>query len=155
MSRELASAGLVRYAIEFFEAAEKLRGEEEELCDAPVTYLYAHSIELSLKAYLVKHGASEPELRRIGHDLVECWNRAKQYGLESHLRSAGEISETLELLNPYYRQKEFEYISVGFKQIPKIIFLHNSAGTLLETIDIQVHAGRGRRQFQSRYSENT
>ncbi|WP_227271523.1 hypothetical protein [Roseobacter weihaiensis] len=44
----------------------------------PVMTLCAHAIELSLKAFLLENGMIEKETRKIGHDLVAAWGKAKE-----------------------------------------------------------------------------
>jgi len=56
MNTKSFNIGLLRFSKEFYDAASKLRGNEEILSQTPVYYLYAHSIELAMKAYLVTEG---------------------------------------------------------------------------------------------------
>lgn len=46
----------------------------------PVMTLCAHSIELSLKAYLLDHGEDERTVRKLSHDLSACWDSCKRLG---------------------------------------------------------------------------
>jgi len=48
----------------------------------PVMTLCAHSIELSLKAYLLDNGMDEPAVKKYGHDLVGCWDMCVKYGAD-------------------------------------------------------------------------
>ncbi len=43
----------------------------------PVMTLCAHSIELSLKSFLLQVGVPESEVRSLGHDLVGCWRKSQ------------------------------------------------------------------------------
>lgn len=51
----------------------------------PVMTLCAHSIELSLKAYLLDKGVDENTVRKFNHDLVSCWNKCVELG--AHVES--------------------------------------------------------------------
>ena len=46
----------------------------------PVMVLCAHSIELSLKAFLLDHGVDENRVRRFNHDLVSAWEKCVELG---------------------------------------------------------------------------
>lgn len=50
----------------------------------PVMTLCAHSIELSLKAYLLDHGIKEDEVRSVSHRLMDAWKRCKEVGAEAN-----------------------------------------------------------------------
>lgn len=43
--------------------------------------LAAHCLELALKAYLLHVGCDERDLKDIGHNLDEAWERCKESGL--------------------------------------------------------------------------
>lgn len=131
--------GLLRFATEFYDAASKLRDSDETLSSTPVYYLYGHSIELAIKAYLVTVGYSEKQLRDIGHDLKDAWSTAKALNITDQLSKPQEIEETVNLISPYYEAKELEYIFEGYKQFPKIKYMHNSAKQLIEGIGRFIH----------------
>ena len=51
--------------------------------DAVVRYLYYHSIELYLKAYLISHGIDAETLRKnYGHNIGKLTRKAEELGLE-------------------------------------------------------------------------
>ncbi len=45
----------------------------------PVMTLCAHSIELSLKAYLLDAGLTEKSVRGFSHNLVRCWQACREH----------------------------------------------------------------------------
>jgi len=65
MEDETYHIGLWNYARSFFQAANILRGSEEKLSSAPTYYLYGHSVELTLKSFLVYRGYSEKDLKKL------------------------------------------------------------------------------------------
>jgi hypothetical protein len=139
MNTKSFNIGLLRFSKEFFEAASQLRGAEETLSPTPVYYLYAHSIELAMKAYLVTEGYSEQQLHKIGHDLKKTWDKSKALNISNHLNNPMEIEKTIGIISPYYNAKELEYIVEGYKQLPKIIDMHNSAKQLINGIGKFIH----------------
>jgi len=116
--------GMIRYAHEFMEAAlavdEKIGNQAgfEIVAPIPVLYLAGHSIELSLKAYLLSHGVSLRELRRYGHNLHASFRKAKELGLLSHVQFTVSEEGAFEILDGLYSTKQLEYIITGAKQFP-------------------------------------
>lgn len=47
----------------------------------PIAHLAGFAIELGLKAYLLRNGHSEAEVKQISHDLKKAWNKAHSSGL--------------------------------------------------------------------------
>lgn len=122
-----SAMGMVRFAHDFLEAAmhEHTRAHHPtdfDISSAPGMYLIGHSIELSLKAFLINQGMTSPALRKLGrngHDLVKAFRSAVSYGLECDLQiEDGEVA-LLELLNDSYAVKEFEYITTGATRWPR------------------------------------
>ena len=116
--------GMIRYAHEFMEAAlavdEKMGSKPgfEIIAPIPVLYLLGHSIELSLKAYLLSQGLTLRQVRNLNHDLHACKRKAKELGLLNHVQFIGPEEEALEILNGLYSTKQLEYIVTGTKQFP-------------------------------------
>ena len=134
MERDTYHIGLWNYAREFFRAADKVRGSEEGVGDAPTYYLYGHAIELALKSMLIHRGYSENDVRKIGHNLKEAWDKVVENGLGSELDDRAEIMQTIELINVYYKAKELEYIVPGGKQYPSISRVHDVAEKLIYAV---------------------
>ncbi len=116
--------GLARYAHEFFEAAvvvDEEIGERpgfEIVAPIPALYLMGHAIELTLKAYLVHRGVSLKGIRDLNHNLVACFQKAKELGFMSHATFEGPEEGALEILNALYSTKQLEYIVTGHKHFP-------------------------------------
>jgi hypothetical protein len=118
------SLGMIRYAHEFMEAAlavdEKLGSQQgfEIVAPIPALYLIGHSIELSLKAYLLSQGVTLRQLRTLGHDLHASLRKAKELSLLDHAQFTGPEEGAFEILNNLYSTKQLEYIVTGTKQFP-------------------------------------
>jgi hypothetical protein len=116
--------GMIRYSHEFMEAAlavdEKMGSKPgfEIVAPIPALYLLGHSIELSLKAYLLSQGVTLRQVRNLNHDLHACMRKAKELGLFSHAQFTGPEEGALEILNGLYSTKQLEYIVTGAKQFP-------------------------------------
>jgi hypothetical protein len=130
------SMGLCRYARDYSDAG---RVVSEKLVSAvaptPAYYLYCHAIELVLKAYLRGSGLSLEELKKIGHDLSGAYKRALDARLNDKCKLTPEMEQAIELVNPIYRDKEFEYIKIGARTIPTIDILREISELLILSLE--------------------
>jgi len=138
-----SSMGLWKYAKDYLDAGYTVTTSgPQTLAPIPAYYLYCHAIELALKAYLRGTGASIADLKRIGHDLSKARKKAIGIGLRDICELTPEQVEAIELANPIYSKKEFEYIAVGFKTLPNIKVLQATAGSLIYGIKTFCHEKR-------------
>ena len=132
----------------FVEAGDKLQPPISTLAFFPLFLLYGHGIELGLKAFLISQGATEKELRDIGHDLTRALDAARAHPSFEPLREKD--LQVIDLLNPYYQGKEFEYIVPGAKQWPQAGDLSSVAHRLLAVLRpiiwkaVQTHRDQGK-----------
>lgn len=132
------AVGTVRLASEFSEAAS--RQSFGEVTPSFVTYfLLGHSIELSLKAFLIAHGISDRELRALGHDLISTFDT-----VAATVRSSGRAWSTrdrarIELLSPAYDAKGLEYVMPGALTLPDPQELRVLAERLVSEAQAYVH----------------
>jgi hypothetical protein len=137
--------GLARYAQEFFDAAIAtdealgMRPGYEYIAPIPVMYLVGHSIELSLKAYLIFMGVPLDELKKkYGHNLVKCYNEAQKYNLNDVIQLTESDYQVLEVLNVLYSSKQLNYCEIGLKQFPMLGPLQELSTKLLQKIGPKV-----------------
>jgi len=97
-------------------------------------FLVAHSIELVLKAYLLHSGETLDEAIALKHDLVKCWERAKELGLEEHVQLNEMDIHVLEIINELHKSTELRYIKTGHKTLPVFGPLQQLTVKLLDTI---------------------
>ena len=102
----------VNYAEDFLEASNSYNSLKPF---SPVKYyLVCHSIELSLKAYLLLNGISKNEIRKksLGHNLSNILDKCEELGIQNLVK----ISDTQKLivkeLDEWYSRKGFEYFEV-------------------------------------------
>lgn len=103
--------GMIRYSHEFLEAA-KIVDENignqpgfEIVAPIPAQYLVGHSIELSLKSFLLHRGISLRELRsgHYGHNLHACLRKGKELGLQRHVQFTDQEDRAFEALTLFTR----------------------------------------------------
>jgi hypothetical protein len=93
-------------------------------------YLYVHSIELALKAYLRTKGVSKKELSRkkYGHNLetllAECVRRAMSVAKHETI--------VVEWLNTFVDDQAFRYLRPGFQSLPADIDVRRACKALLD-----------------------
>ncbi len=82
-------------------------------------YLIGHAFELLFKSILLQHGVSLAELRskKFGHDIIALVNKIEEYAL---FPLSGTDKALLNLLNVYYKGKDFEYHIRGVKTYPNV-----------------------------------
>jgi hypothetical protein len=110
---------------------------ERFICRAsfPAYFLVGHSIELSLKAFLLAKGVGISQLRnKFGHDLAklisEC--RRRKLGRQSKL-SKNQVRD-VKLLGFAYKSKLLEYIEVGTYSLPQYWIICEIAATLIHDL---------------------
>ena len=145
-SEKTTPIGLIRYAQDFYDcaiAADRVVGMRpgyEIIAPTPVMYLVGHSIELCLKSYLLFCGVSIKVLRNkpYCHDLTECYKKAKELGLYSHVELSKDDEEVIEILSALYSKKLLNYIEVGEKTFPVFGPIQTVNTMLLKSVKLAV-----------------
>ena len=103
----------------------------------PIYYLFLHSIELSLKTYLLQVKAvTIGQLRKqYGHDISKLSAIAVQHNLESRCKIDRKQWEAVYQVAGYYLEKRFEYFQLGLLTMPPIEPIAQIADNLIEGID--------------------
>jgi hypothetical protein len=107
--------GFLTDAEAYLKAAQKLDQSDDGLASAPQYYLACHSIELILKSFILIHGGTEAEVRKIRHDLLGAWERATELGLRPTDERTGQI---VNILAPYHLDHSFRYRKTRFVTLP-------------------------------------
>jgi len=85
----------------------------------PTYFLLGHGIEVSLKSVLLANGSSLDELRKnLGHDLDKAVERVIALDLDPRSGFVASNASRVQMLNPYYRAKVFEYRVTGTMRLP-------------------------------------
>lgn len=104
--------GSWKLAEEFEQAAITVANAARNRVSLPACYLWAHSIELSLKAFLFAHGVPLRKLksRDFGHDLKALVDEAREhYNLKKTVHLSNRELGEIYVLNYEYVAKHFEY----------------------------------------------
>jgi hypothetical protein len=114
---------LIRDSKEYYEYY--LRGKPASKSDiSKVSYfLLTRSLELGLKAILkIKEGITVLELReKYGHNVYKLYSYCSKNDYLPTLDK--EYNTALEMLNFYYKDKDFEYTRTGYKTLPDLSYI--------------------------------
>jgi len=138
--------GLWKRAKQFKDAGDAVADSKEGQLWIPTYFLWGHSIELSLKAFLFDCGVPLQKLRskEFGHDLQALVAEAKKQGIERKVHlSVKEIGE-ISLLSDEYKAKRFEYHETENYYIPFIHRTKRLAAKLVRLIGHAVSKGGSR-----------
>jgi hypothetical protein len=129
----------VKYAEDFL-AASKSRNSTAGF--SPVEYYLAcHSVELSLKAFMLLKGVSKDEIckKPFGHNLVNILDKCLKLELEELVAINNSEISLIEKLNEWYFRKGFEYFDVkniasGAGNLPDVKYAQELALHLVERL---------------------
>ena len=115
----------VKYAEDFLSAS---NSRDSSTGFSPVEYYLAcHSIELSLKAYLLLKGVSKDEIREkvLGHNLANILEKCSSLKIEELVEITDSQRCLIAELNAWYSRKGFEYfeiknIKAGVNNLPDV-----------------------------------
>ena len=133
--------GFFHYGKEFFDTA---KGFKQSAHFSPVPYfLYCHSIELVLKAFLLVKGVPKKDLPKrnlYGHDLEKILEKAKELDLEKFVKITPEQEREISKANKYYASKGFEYFEViravkAYPELPDLLVLDQVASELVTYLE--------------------
>lgn len=110
--------GLWTDANEMLVAARHLTSVKSLEFSQPLYFLLGHSLELSFKSYVRAKGASLSCLKNIGHDLSLGLEWAQTTGIGELVQISEKDTTLIQIMNSYYKVKEFEYRVTGVKKLP-------------------------------------
>jgi HEPN domain-containing protein len=137
MPASATPTGFRQDAIAFLAAAEFLLNREDG-SSLPAYFLFARSIELSLKAFLLQTGSTEKELksRPLGHNLTALYEKAARQGKSSRLALSSVELGVLDLLSKEYIETRLGYrVSGSTYLLPLIEVTERVAKELVHLID--------------------
>lgn len=96
--------------------------------------LYGQSIELALKAFLVSRGATDRELRKLGHDLSATLRKAQRDAAFAAVALTESDIGVIEWLSASYKAKDFSYLRPGYFSLPPLDYLTTFSSGLLTQV---------------------
>lgn len=116
----------------YLKAAQTLA--REATLSLPLYFLLCHAMELILKSYLASQGATEKELRKIGHRLLRTYGRARKKGFSP---SDARVPEIIRWMTPFHEDLFFRYRGTGHGciQLPATSDLVDIVSSLVRQIE--------------------
>jgi len=88
---------LMMCAKAFALSCETLLHDDDPMHDLSIMFMGLTSLELSFKAWVKHHGATEADLKAIGHDLRRAYDEAVRHGLGDR---TGAVRKAVDILTP-------------------------------------------------------
>lgn len=112
------SPGLFNYARSYWRSAEQLRVSKVDVShpDAPILFLFYHSVELYLKAYVRNAGYDLQHLKEISHKITKAGRAAQGAGLELTAHDF----DLLTLIDSQDNVVRSRYITTGAHSRPEV-----------------------------------
>ena len=129
----------VIYAEDFYKASVAYNPQRPF---SPVKYfLLCHSIELSLKAYLLLKGVTREEIQQksLGHNLSNILAKCEKLAVRGIVQFSESQKLIISELNKWYSRKGFEYFELenltsGTSKLPDIALIQELAKLLIDSI---------------------
>ncbi len=134
----VTARGLLTYAEAYYRSFDEIKGSKFTPASFyPASYYLAtHSIELSLKAVLRHHGYTLDILQyKYGHDLALMVKEVKKH---SYIEITDKEETLIKNINYYYKEKLFEYIERGAKELPEETELDNVALLIKQKTEVLI-----------------
>lgn len=128
-------AGYWRFSAQYFHAAEAVRATPKDL-NFPTLQLYGQSIELCLKAFLLKRGTTLEEVNGMRHRLSEIVAVARKRRLGTEVKLSDHDVALINLLNQNYATHRFRYIVSGPTSIPDPSYIASISERLLFGLEL-------------------
>jgi hypothetical protein len=131
-----SAIGMFNYGHSYLGAARalfRLDWEQKEThSDSPIEFLFWHSIELFLKAFLLADGMDAKTLsgRKFGHNIQALWKECAFRGLHLSVKDAALLSympDTDSII-------ELRYLKVGVKTVPDIVEIEETSLNIYRTV---------------------
>lgn len=110
--------GFWRYSAEYYHAAEAVRGAKGRDLLMPALQLYGQTIELALKAFLLKRGVPFADVKKLSHRLTDILALARKRKLGTEVKLSQRDVALIQLLGTNYATHRFRYIELGPTLVP-------------------------------------
>ena len=118
---------LLNYARQYYEGAEIIFASKPGLTSV-LYFLYFHTVESLLKAYLKAHGKE-----RWGHDISKLLGEAQQLGLKIERDRSGrhDLHNVVALLETGNAEAAFRYFTLEPRNLPDLAWTRDVVGELM------------------------
>jgi hypothetical protein len=140
-------AGFWRFSANYLLAARATRArlDLDGALLFPTLHLYGLSIELGLKAFLLKRGNSLSDIRKLSHHLSKVLALARRRKLSNVVSLTRFDLAAIRVLDISYSSNELRYIVIGATKVPTVNHLAGVAERL--TVELEPFC-TGQRRFR-------
>lgn len=140
------SHGFWRFAANYLLAARTVdaRINEQGQLFFPALQLYATSIELSLKAFLLKRGRTLDEVKELRHNLAKTLSVARRHKLGRSVKLDRREIAAIHILNFTYSTHQLRYIVTGTTKVPQLVYIARAARELVLGLEFLCTGQSGR-----------
>ncbi len=137
--------GFWRFAADYLLAARAVDVKiHEHRLLFPALQLYATSIELSLKAFLLKRGHTLAEVKSLSHNLTKILELARRRKLGRSVKLDRREVAAIHILNLTYSTHQLRYIVTGATKVPQLVYIARAAKELVLGLEPLCTGQRGR-----------
>lgn len=138
--------GFWRFAANYLLAARAVDVKiiEEGQLFFPALQLYAISIELSLKAFLLKRGCTLADVRALSHNLIKALALARRHKLGRYVKLDRREIAAIQILDITYSTHKLRYIVTGVTKVPQLVYIARSAQALVLGLELFCTGQSGR-----------
>lgn len=111
-------AGYWRFAADYFLAGQAVHAASRRLM-VPSLQLYGQSLELALKAFLLKRGVTLAEVNAMRHRLSEILKLSRKRRLGNEVKLSANDLALINLLSENYAAHRLRYIVAGATRLPE------------------------------------
>jgi hypothetical protein len=134
----LLDSSLLQNAVSFAAAADAYIAMDGGRDWFPLYFLIGQSAELALKAFIISKGASEAELKKIGHSLVRALERAGSAGMDVTALLTDDERGAIKILSKLHGQQVTRYPLLQGYLIPRPIILRRLLEKLITSAYIEI-----------------
>ncbi len=143
---DVSAMAFLNMAREYQEAADHLLTEKERKKHAgdafvvsdPIYFLYIHTVELALKAYLRSHNIPILGTQRKSHNLTDLYEESRSLGLVVGANDRVTIGNIVSLLESGNRYQRFRYFNLEGGSMPDLTWTREVVGNLMRALTARV-----------------
>ena len=122
--------GMWRFGATYCAAAVVVTASDSERLFVPALQLFGQSIELLLKAFLLKRGVSLAQLKRMSHGLTGLLVEARRRRLGTCVKLSNKEQQAVKLLSESYSANRLRYLVTGTVRFPPLPLIESVAKRL-------------------------
>ena len=136
--------GFWRFSRDYLRAAKAVEAASDDSVSFPALYLYGLTIELALKAFLLKRGLTLQKVKGFSHRLHEILLEARSRKLGLEVKLSQNDVRVIRLLDVIYSNHELRYIVTGTVRVPPLTEVAAIADRLVRGLESYCTGGSGR-----------